>query len=96
MAKDELTHGDSVRAAAAQAAAALGTSPEAVEQRVARPRRQPGNDRKTGVCATFESGTFGNDPIFSQRNCVKVEHACGRRQFAAMQRSSPPRKFKEN
>jgi chromosome segregation ATPase len=49
MAKDGLTYSESVRAAAAEAAAALGTSPEAVEQRAARARRQPGNDRKTRV-----------------------------------------------
>ena len=49
MAKDGLTYSEGVRAAAAEAAAALGTSPEAVEQRAARARRQPGNDRKTRV-----------------------------------------------
>jgi hypothetical protein len=40
MAKDGLTYSEAVRAAAAEAAAALGTTPE---------RRQPGNDGKADV-----------------------------------------------
>jgi hypothetical protein len=46
MAKDEVTYSEAVRAAAAEAAAALGTNPDAVRQR---PRRQPGNDGKARV-----------------------------------------------
>ena len=49
MAKDELTFSDAVRAAAAEAAAALGTNPEAVRQRASRARQQPGNDGKAHV-----------------------------------------------
>jgi hypothetical protein len=48
MAKDGLTYSEAVRAAAAEAAAALGTSPEVV-QRAIRASRQPGNDRKARV-----------------------------------------------
>jgi hypothetical protein len=46
MAKDEVTYSEAVRAAAAEAAAALGTNGDAVRQR---PRRQPGNDGKARV-----------------------------------------------
>ena len=49
MAKDEVTYSDAVRAAAAEAAAALGTNPEAVRQRASRARQQPGNDGKAHV-----------------------------------------------
>src|SRR5262249_53688379 len=49
MAKDELTYSDAVRAAAAEAAAALGTNPETVRQRASRARQQPGNDGKAHV-----------------------------------------------
>jgi hypothetical protein len=49
MAKDGLTYSEAVRAAAAEAAAALGTSPEAVRQRASRARRQPRNDGKAHV-----------------------------------------------
>ena len=49
MAKDGLTYSDAVRAAAAEAAAALGTSPEAVRPSAIRARRQPGNDGKAHV-----------------------------------------------
>jgi chromosome segregation ATPase len=49
MAKDGLTYSESVRAAAAEAAAALRTDLEAIEQRADPARRQPGNDRKTRV-----------------------------------------------
>ena len=49
MEKDGLTYSEAVRAAAAEAAAALGTSPEAVRQRAIRARRQPGNDGKARV-----------------------------------------------
>jgi hypothetical protein len=38
-----VTYSDAVRAAAAEAAAALGTSPEAVRRPASRVRRQPGN-----------------------------------------------------
>src|SRR5215475_525073 len=40
MAKDELTYSESVRTAAAEAAAALGTTPEAVRQRTTGARRR--------------------------------------------------------
>jgi hypothetical protein len=46
MAKDGVTYSDAVRAAAAEAAAALGTSPEAVRRPASRVRRQSGNDGK--------------------------------------------------
>ena len=49
MAKDELTYSEAVRAAAAEAAAALGTNPEAVQQRAIGAREQPGNDGKASV-----------------------------------------------
>jgi hypothetical protein len=49
MAKDELTYSEAVRAAAAEAAAALGTKPEAVRSRAIGARRQPGNDGKARV-----------------------------------------------
>jgi hypothetical protein len=49
MAKDGLTYSDAVRAAAAEAAAALGTSPEAGRQRAIRARRQPVNDGEADV-----------------------------------------------
>jgi len=49
MAKDELTYSEAVRAAAADAAAALGTTPEAVRQRAIGARRRPGNDGKARV-----------------------------------------------
>ena len=49
MAKDELTYSDAVRAAAAEAAAALGTSPEAVRQHAIGARGQAGNDGEAGV-----------------------------------------------
>jgi hypothetical protein len=44
MAKDELIYSEAVRAAAAEAAAALGTNPEAVRQPAIGAREQPGND----------------------------------------------------
>jgi hypothetical protein len=49
MAKDGLTYSEAVRAAAAEAAAALGTSPEVVRQRAIRASRQSGNDSKARV-----------------------------------------------
>jgi hypothetical protein len=49
MAKGELTYSEAVRAAAAEAAAALGTNPEAVRQRADGARRGPGNDGKARV-----------------------------------------------
>ena len=49
MAKDELTYSEAVRAAAAEAAAALGTNPEAVRHREIGARRRPGNDGKARV-----------------------------------------------
>ena len=52
MAKDELTYSEAVRAAAAEAAeaaAALGTTPEAVRPRAIAARRRPGNDGKARV-----------------------------------------------
>jgi hypothetical protein len=49
MAKDGLTYSEAVRAAAAEAAAALGTSPEVVRQRAIRASRRPGNDGKACV-----------------------------------------------
>jgi len=49
MAKDELTYSEAVRAAAAEAAAALGTNPEAVRPRGIGARRRPGNDGKARV-----------------------------------------------
>ena len=49
MAKDELTYSEAVRAAAAEAAAALGTKPEAVRPRAIGVGRQPGNDGNARV-----------------------------------------------
>ena len=49
MAKDELTYSEAVRAAAAEAAAALGTNPEAVRHRAIGARRRTGNDGKVRV-----------------------------------------------
>jgi hypothetical protein len=49
MAKDELTYSEAVRAAAAKAAAALGTNPEAVRQRPTEARPRAGNDGKARV-----------------------------------------------
>jgi hypothetical protein len=49
MAKDQLIYSEAVRAAAAEAAAALGTKPEAVRQRAIGARGQPGNDGKARV-----------------------------------------------
>jgi hypothetical protein len=49
MAKDELTYSEAVRAAAAEAAEALGTNPEAVRPRAIAARRRPGNDGKARV-----------------------------------------------
>jgi hypothetical protein len=49
MAKDELTYSEAVRAAAAEAAAALGTNPEPVRQRAIGAHRQPGTDGKAHV-----------------------------------------------
>jgi hypothetical protein len=49
MAKDEPTYSEAVRAAAAEAAAALGTNPEAVRQRAIRAHRRPGNNGKARV-----------------------------------------------
>jgi hypothetical protein len=49
MAKDELTYSEAVRAAAAEAAAALGTNPETVRPRATAARRRPGNDGKARV-----------------------------------------------
>jgi hypothetical protein len=45
MAKDEPIYSEAVRAAAAEAAAALGANPEAVRQRAIRARRRPGKAR---------------------------------------------------
>jgi hypothetical protein len=49
MAKDKPTYSEAVRAAAAEAAAALGTKPEAVRPRAIGARRRPGNDGKASV-----------------------------------------------
>src|SRR5580704_5939005 len=49
MAKDEPIYSEAVRAAAAEAAAALGTNPEAVRQRAIGARRRPGNNGKARV-----------------------------------------------
>jgi hypothetical protein len=49
MAKDELTYSEAVRAAAAEAAAALGTNPGALRQSAIGAREQPGNDGKPRV-----------------------------------------------
>jgi hypothetical protein len=49
MAKDKLTYSEAVRAAAAEAAEALGTNPEAVRPRAIAARRRPGNDGKARV-----------------------------------------------
>jgi hypothetical protein len=49
MAKDELTYSEAVRVAAAEAAAALGTNPEAVRQRAIGARGQPGDDGEARV-----------------------------------------------
>ena len=49
MAKDEPNYSEAVRAAAAEAAAALGTNPEAVRPRSTGARRRPGNDGKARV-----------------------------------------------
>jgi hypothetical protein len=49
MAKDEPTYSEAVRAAAAEAAAALGTNPEAVRQRATGGRPRAGNDGKARV-----------------------------------------------
>jgi hypothetical protein len=54
MAEDGLTYSEAVRAAAAEAAEALGTSPEAVPQRAIRARRQRGNGDKAGVLLELE------------------------------------------
>jgi hypothetical protein len=53
MAKDELTYSEAVRAAAAEAAEALGTNPEAVRPRAIAARRRPGNDGKPAFCSTW-------------------------------------------
>jgi hypothetical protein len=52
MAKDEVTYSEAVRAAAAEAAAALGTNPDAVRQRT---RRQPGNDGRARVLLEMDA-----------------------------------------
>jgi hypothetical protein len=57
MAKDELTYSEAVRAAAAEAAAALGTNPEAVRQRAIGARRQPGNNGKARVLLHVDAQT---------------------------------------
>jgi hypothetical protein len=49
MAKDEPTYSEAVRAAAAEAAAALGTNPEAVRKRAIRAHRRPGNNGRARV-----------------------------------------------
>jgi hypothetical protein len=49
MAKDEPIYSEAVRAAAAEAAAALGTNPEEVRQRAIGARRQSGNNGKARV-----------------------------------------------
>jgi hypothetical protein len=49
MAKDEPTYSEAVRAAAAEAAAALGTNPEAVRPRAIEARRRPGNNGKSRI-----------------------------------------------
>ena len=49
MAKDEPNYSEAVRAAAAEAAAALGTNPEAVRPRAIEARRRPGNNGKSRV-----------------------------------------------
>ena len=51
MAKDALTYSEAVRAAAAEAAAALGTNPEAVRPRATGARRRPANGGKARVFA---------------------------------------------
>ena len=49
MAKDELTYSEAVRAAAAEAAAALGTNPEAIRQRAIGAHRRPANNGKARI-----------------------------------------------
>jgi hypothetical protein len=49
MAKDEQTYSEAVRVAAAEAAAALGTDPDAVRQHAIGARRQSGNDGEARV-----------------------------------------------
>ena len=49
MAKDEPTYSEAVRAAAAEAAAALGTNPEAVRQRAIGAHRRPANNGKARI-----------------------------------------------
>jgi hypothetical protein len=53
MAKDGLIYSEAVRAAAAEAAAALGTSSEAIRKRAIRVRRRPGNDGQPLFCSTW-------------------------------------------
>ena len=55
MAKDEPTYSEAVRAAAAEAAAALGMKPEAVRQRAIGVRGQPGNDGEAGVLPNVDA-----------------------------------------
>ena len=55
MAEDGLTYSEAVRAAAAEAAAALGTLPEAVRQRAPRMRRHPGNSGKARVLLDLDA-----------------------------------------
>ena len=65
MAKDELTYSEAVRAAAAEAAAALGTNPEAVRHRAIGARRRPGNDGKARVLFDVDAGK-DKAPLFMQ------------------------------
>jgi hypothetical protein len=55
MAKDELTYSEAVRAAAAEAAAALGTNPEAVRQPPIGERGHPGNDGEARVLPNVDA-----------------------------------------
>ena len=51
MAKDELTYSEAVRAAAAEAAAALGTNPEAVQQRAIGRANSPAMMARPAFCS---------------------------------------------
>jgi hypothetical protein len=55
MAKDESSYSEAVRAAAAEAAAALGTNPEAVHQRAIGARRRPGKNGKPRVALDVDA-----------------------------------------
>ena len=53
MAKDEPIYSEAVRAAAAEAAAALGTNPEAVRQRAIGARRRPATMARPAFRSTW-------------------------------------------